>query len=69
MDPNLVCQQLKMQKRILYYIQSLQPCSKFGSMDFHIQEVSQQEKFSNLHKSSLNSSKLAIGTLEKSNVD
>ena len=38
-------------------------------MDFHIQEVSQQEKFSNLNKSSLNSSKLAIGTLEKSNVD
>ena len=36
-------------------------------MDFHIQEISQQEKFSNLHKSSLNSSKLAIGTLEKSN--
>ena len=38
-------------------------------LDFHIQEISQQEKFSNLHKSSLNSSKLAIGTQEKSNID
>ena len=34
-------------------------------MDFHIQEISQQGKFSNLHKSSLDSSKLAIGTQGK----
>ena len=34
-------------------------------MDFHIQEISQQGKFSNLHKSSLDNSKLAIGTQEK----
>ena len=38
-------------------------------MDFHIQEIYQQEKFSNLHKLSVNSSKLAIGKQEKSNID
>ena len=38
-------------------------------MDFHIQEICQQEKFSNLHKLSVNGSKLAIGTQEKSNID